>query len=93
MQEDSPVSTQNLKGMLIGLGLVGAVISVVCMILILIDAFQDELWKGLVALLCGVYMLYYAFAEFEHEHKWLIVLGWIGGSLMSYFTVGGFISL
>lgn len=54
-------------------GLVGWVI-------ILIDAFQDSIWKGLGSILCGLYGLYYAFAEFEHDNKWLIVLLAIGGS-------------
>ena len=58
----------------------------VCHILILVDAFQDELWKGLLGLLCGFYLLYYAFVEFDHEKKWQIILMWIfGGTLASIF--------
>jgi len=49
-------------------------------LIILIDAFQDEIWKGILGLFCGLYLLYYGVAEFEHEHKWLIVLLFIGGS-------------
>jgi uncharacterized membrane protein YhaH (DUF805 family) len=45
-----------------------------CWLVILIDAFRDEVWKGIVALLCGLYLLYYGFFEFEHEYKWAIVL-------------------
>lgn len=61
----------------------------ICWIIILIDAFNNELWKGLVALFCcQLYALYYAFFEFEHERKWLIVLGWLcfegfGAALMA----------
>lgn len=51
----------------------------VCSIIILIAAFQDEIWKGFVALLCGLYALYYALFEFDHDQKWLIVLGAVGG--------------
>ena len=43
-------------------------------ILILIEAFKDEVWKGIVSLLCGLYFLYYALFEFEHDNKWLLVL-------------------
>jgi hypothetical protein len=32
----------------------------VCGIIILIEAFKDEVWKGFVCLLCGFYMLWYA---------------------------------
>ncbi len=63
-----------ILAMLFGLG------GLVCSIIILIDAFQDELWKGFVCILCGLYWLYYALVEFEHEHKWLIILGSLGGS-------------
>lgn len=52
-------------------------------IIILIDMFQDEVWKGLVGLLCGFYLLYYAFFDFEHDNKWLIIACSIGGSAIS----------
>jgi hypothetical protein len=61
-------------------GLVFALIGFVCWIIILIDAFKDEIWKGIVGLLCGLYLLYYALFEFEHDNKWLIVLLAIFGS-------------
>lgn len=51
----------------------------VAAIIILIEAFKDQIWKGLVCLLCGFYMLYYAIFDFEHENKWLLVLLWLGG--------------
>jgi len=57
-------------------GLIGSVI-------ILIDAFKDAIWKGIVCLLCGLYFLYYALVEFEHENKWLIVLLSIGGGAIA----------
>jgi hypothetical protein len=51
-----------------------------CWLLILIQAFQDEIWKGIVGLICGLYLLIYALFEFEHEYKWAIVLLWLFGS-------------
>ena len=51
-----------------------------CSILILIDMFQDAIWKGIVGLLCGLYLLYYALFEFDHENKWIVVLVSLGGS-------------
>ena len=53
---------------------------IVCGIMILIDAFQDEIWKGVVCLLCGFYFLYYALFEFDHENKWLLVIGALCGN-------------
>lgn len=62
-------------------GLFGLV-SLVCVIIILVHAFQNSIWKGLAALLCGLYLIYYAIFEFEHEHKWLIVLiALLGGGM------------
>lgn len=69
------------------LGGILALAATVCSIIILIDAFQNAIWKGVVGLLCGLYLLYYAFAEFQHDKKWPIVLtaifgGSIGGGLI-----------
>jgi len=67
-------------------GILLSLLGLVCAIIILIDAFKDAIWKGLVGLLCGLYLLYYAFVEFDHEHKWLIILGWllgIGGGIFA----------
>jgi uncharacterized membrane protein YjjB (DUF3815 family) len=55
----------------------------VCGIIILIDAFKNAVWKGLVSILCGLYFLYYAIAEFQHEKKWTIVGGALAGGILS----------
>jgi len=64
-------------------GLAFAVAGLVCWIIILIEAFKDEIWKGIVGLLCGLYLLFYALFEFEHENKWLIILVAFGGSAIA----------
>ena len=75
--------------MLTGIGGVFAAAGFICWLIILVDSFNNAVWKGLVSLCCcQLYTLYYAFFEFDHEHKWLIVLGWLlfegfGGALMS----------
>ena len=59
-----------------------------CSIIILIEAFKDAVWKGLVCILCGIYFLYYAIAEFDHDKKWSIVAGsLLGGALAGVFQV------
>lgn len=64
--------------------------SCVCAIIILIAAFRDEVWKGLVCLVCGFYWLYYAFVEFDHENKWVIVaVALLGGAVGSGLFVAG----
>jgi hypothetical protein len=59
------------------LGLMGLLwlISAVCTIITLIGAFQDEVWKGILSLLCGFYWLYFIVVEFQHEKKGLILTG------------------
>jgi hypothetical protein len=66
--------------------------SFVCSIIILIDAFKNEVWKGLLALFCGLYLLYYMFAEFQHERKTLIILGGLLASALGtvLFMIAGF---
>lgn len=70
------------------LALIFGIGSIVCWFIVLIDAFQDEVWKGLVCILCGFYWLYYAIIDFDHEKKWTIVLTAIfGGTLASIFQI------
>jgi hypothetical protein len=64
------------------------IVSLVAHIWILIEAFKDELWKGFVGLLCGLYLIYYALVELDHEYKWQLVAAWLGGPLIAYVLVG-----
>jgi hypothetical protein len=68
------------------LGLMGLLwlISAVCSIITLIGAFQDEVWKGILSLLCGFYWLYFIFAEFQHEKKGLILAGIFGPTVVAF---------
>lgn len=45
------------------LGAVGAVVRLLCLVIILVHAFQDEVWKGLVGLLCMLYLVCYTIME------------------------------
>lgn len=75
-----------LAGGLFLLGLMGLLqlISLVCSIIILIAAFQDEVWKGLLCFFsCGLYWLYYALLEFQHEKKGLILVGVLAPTFLS----------
>jgi hypothetical protein len=49
-----------------------SIASLICIIIVIVDAFQNEIWKGILALFCFLYMLYYLFTEFHHERKNLI---------------------
>ena len=74
--------------MLTLLGWLFIIAGAVCSIIVLIHAFQNEIWKGIVSLLCGLYWLYYAIVEFDHQHKWLIVGGALAGSLIGGALIG-----
>lgn len=65
---------------LIGLGGLCGLVSFVCMIVIIIDAFRNEVWKGLVAFFCSLYALYYAFAEYQGGNKVMVIVGWLVGA-------------
>ena len=73
--------------MLVILGSILAIASLVAWVVILIDAFQNEIWKGVVFLICGLYSLYYTFAEFDHEYKWPIVLTYFFGGIVGFVLI------
>jgi len=66
------------------LGLVCSLASLVCFIIILIDAFKKEVIKGVLCLCIPFYILYYAFAQFEHEKKGMIIGVWLLGSIVGF---------
>ena len=54
-----------------------------CSIIILIHAFKASVGQGFLCLCIPFYILYYAFARFEHEKKNLILGVWIGAWVLS----------
>lgn len=73
--------------MVILLTILGAIVSLVgfgCWLFVVIEAFRDEVWKGLLCIfLCGFYFIYYSFVDFDHEYKWWILLGCYGSGILS----------
>ena len=64
------------------------IVSFGCAIVIIVNAFKDELWKGLLCIFgCGLYIIYYAFIDYDEQYKWPVVGGWIGGSLLGSLFV------
>lgn len=70
---------------LAGIAFVGGL---VCWIMILVDAFQDEIWKGIVGLIFPIYLAYYGIVEYEHDWKWAIVIGAIAGDAIAIGLYG-----
>lgn len=77
--------------MLVALGWLLLLGAFACKIIILISAFQDEIWKGIVGLFCDLYLLYYAIVEWENTNKWLIFGLWLGLSFVGWalLSMGG----
>ena len=52
-------------------------------IFLLVEAFRDELWKGVLGLLCGLYLIYWSVFDWEHEHKWSLIILAFGGTAIA----------
>jgi len=65
-------------------------LSLICTVVILVDAFKASVLKGLLCILCGFYYIFYALLEFKHENKFWLVLGsLIGGGVAGGLRVLG----
>jgi len=60
-----------------------SIAALVCWVIILIDAFQDSIVKGILCLFCPLFGLYYALFDFDHDNKWLIIVIAFGGSAIA----------
>lgn len=69
--------------LLVLLGLVFQLVAVVCWVLIFAHAFQRSLGTGVMVLLLPIYNVVYAFTQFEHRRKGLILAGAIGGLVLA----------
>jgi hypothetical protein len=65
------------------LGLVLALISFGCSVFILIHAFQRSLGTGVMVLCIPCFMVYYAFSQFEHRRKAVIVSTWLASLVLT----------
>ncbi|HIN53515.1 MAG TPA: hypothetical protein EYM79_04315 [Planctomycetes bacterium] len=77
--------------MLIGLVVLFGLVSFICDIIIVIEAFKDDAWKGLVCLFCGVYLLYYMLVELKHEKRGLLLFGSLGCGLIALILQAWFV--
>lgn len=56
--------------------------AVVCFVPVLVHAFQRSIGTGVMVLCLPVYTLYYAFSQFEHRKKGLVLAGWLGAFVL-----------
>lgn len=68
-----------------------SLVSLVCNLIIIVDAFKKSVGTGFLVLCVPCYILYYMFTQFEHEQKTLIIAGSLGGGILSnvFQALGG----
>ena len=57
-------------------------VSIVISIMILIHAFQASVGQGFLCLCVPFYVLYYAFAKFQHPKKNVLLAAWLGCGIL-----------
>lgn len=72
----------------IGLAALLALISVVAWIFIILHAFQRSVGTGFLVLCVPCYVLWYAFSQFEHPKKGLILAVWLGAGVAAALLYG-----
>lgn len=70
------------------LGTLFGLISLICSIFILLHAFRRSTGTGVMVLCIPCFMVYYAFSQFEHRRKDMIVPGWLASLLMAVVLYG-----
>lgn len=64
------------------LGIAFQVLAVACFVPVLLHAFRRSVGTGFMVLCLPVYTPYYAFSQFEHRRKGLLLAGWLGGFIL-----------
>jgi hypothetical protein len=72
------------------LALAFALVSVVCLVLVLRHAFSRSLGTGVMVLLVPFYVLVYAFTQFEHPRKNVLVSALFASGVLSavFYALG-----
>ena len=65
-----------------------ALISLVCAFFLVRHAFGRSVGTGVLVLLLPAYVLVYAFGQFEHRRKGLIVAGFVGCGVLAALLLG-----
>lgn len=74
--------------MLVGLAGLCGLVSLVCAIIILVHAFsKGGVLQGILCLCIPFYILYYAFAKFEHPKKNMILGIWLGAIILQFVFI------
>ena len=66
------------NGLLVTIGLLCLVVSFACWLVIFVDIYQNDGWGDWYFVFGTIYVVYYGFTQFEHEHKYQILGGMLG---------------
>lgn len=64
------------------LGWLASNIALICWVVILFCAFKDEMWKGVLALVCIFYLIYYGFTELKHPQRKPLAVSLVAGAII-----------
>ncbi len=73
---------------LLPLAILSGLVALVCAAFLLIHAFRRSVGTGVMVLLIPCYMLFYAFSQFEHPRKGLIVAGFVASTVLAAVFLG-----
>lgn len=73
---------------LLPLAILFGLIALVCAVILLIHAFRRSVGTGVMVLLIPCYVLFYAFSQFEHPRKGLIVAGFMASTVLAAVFLG-----
>jgi translocator protein len=73
---------------LLPLAILFGLASLACAALLLVHAFRRSVGTGVMVLLIPFYMLVYAFSQFEHPRKNLIVAGFVACTVLTAVFLG-----
>ncbi|QSQ20856.1 hypothetical protein JY651_37360 [Pyxidicoccus parkwayensis] len=73
---------------LLPLAILFGLVALVCAVILLIHAFRRSVGTGVMVLLIPCYVLFYAFSQFEHPRKGLIVAGFMACTVLAAVFLG-----
>ena len=73
---------------LLPLAILFGVASLVCAVILVTHAFRRSVGTGVMVLLIPCYVLVYAFSQFEHPRKNLIVAGFLASTVLTAVFLG-----
>ena len=65
-------------GALVLTGAVLCGVGLICSTFVIVHAFRRSVGTGVMVLFVPFYVVYYAFSQFEHRSKGLLLAGWLG---------------